>query len=160
MRLPCTCYEFQRRKSGKNTNKNKKQYPKDLIKKLAAVCDDSQVVRILNRNKYQVDDKTMWNETLIVEYRQTNNIPPFSLEQYKELGLVNLSQAAQILEISPASVSELIKHGLLAASQVVKYAPWEIKRTDLEKGTVQKTVAALKNGTKIQFNKDQFDLDL
>lgn len=155
-----TCMEFPRRYRKKSSNKNKEQHPNDLIEKLAAVCDDSQIVRILNRNKYQTDDKTNWTENQVFAYRQVKNIPQFSREQYNERGLVNLSQAAQILEISSASVLELIKHDLLKASQVIKYAPWEIKRTELEKSIVQKTVSAMKNGGPIKFNKDQLDLDL
>lgn len=73
---------------------------------------------------------------------------------------LNLRQAGEQLQISPDAVFRLIKSGVIAAKQIVRYAPWMIPRAELEKISVCTAVASIKqNGkAKIEINQQQLNL--
>lgn len=150
--------EIKRKRRGKGQKANKEQDVIDLIRQLARVCDDSQITRIFNLLNCKNKNGQSWLEAEIAEHRKANNIPAFSQQKYEQCGLINLSQAAKILEISFDSVSKLIKCGIIKAEQVIAFAPWEIERTELEKSSVLQAVAAIKK--KIPFNDKQVKLDI
>jgi len=60
--------------------------------------------------------------------------------------LLTIADAATLLDVSPTTVRRMITTGLLPATQPVLYAPWAIRREDLELETVRRTVAAIKRG--------------
>lgn len=155
-----TTIQLKRNKRGRAQRQHNDKEPDvvALIRRLAQVCDDQQITRILNRLKYHNQNGQSWIEAEIHHYRQANNIPAFSPQKYQQRGLINLSQAAQILELSCASVLKLIKWGLITANQVIEYAPWEIEQTELQKPNVRQAVAAMQN--KIPFNENQLDLTM
>jgi DNA invertase Pin-like site-specific DNA recombinase len=150
--------ELKRPRRGQRQHHVKEQ-PVDLIKRLALVCDDQHLARILNRLQHKTAAGQTWTEAEVVEYRRANKIPAFSKTQYDERGLINLSQAVEILAISPNSVMQLIKCGLIKATQVIKHAPWEIPRTELDKLAVRRAAASLKAGKQIPFHENQQQLN-
>ncbi|MGH8016439.1 MAG: hypothetical protein ACREBV_09625, partial [Candidatus Zixiibacteriota bacterium] len=150
--------ELKRPRRGQRQHHVKEQQV-DLIKRLALVCDDQHLARILNRLQHKTATGQTWTEAEIVEYRRANKIPAFSKTQYEARGLINLSQAVKILKISPSSVLQLIKCGLIKATQVIKHAPWEIPRDELDKPAVRRAVTALKAGKKIPFHENQHQLN-
>ena len=46
-------------------------------------------------------------------------------------------------------VRRLIKKGLIEAKQIIKHAPFEIKRSELEKDSVKEAVERVKNGGRV-----------
>ena len=158
-----TTYEFSRSTPAKNRNLDQKQViiTADIIRKLAKICDDEQIIRILNRANYrpeQSETHINWTTTQIEQIRQDNNIPEFSQHVYKQLGIVNLRQAAEILDVSLETVTHLIKTELIQANQVIKYAPWEIKKNDLSKPEVIHYIKSLQKGRKRSLDKNQLKL--
>jgi hypothetical protein len=150
--------ELKRPRRGQRQHHVKEQQV-DLIKRLALVCDDQHLARILNRLQHKTATGQTWTEAEVVEYRRANKIPVFSKTQYETRGLINLSQAVEILDISPNSVLQLIKCGLIQATQAIKYAPWEIPRHELDKPVVRRAAAALKAGKQIPFHENQQHLN-
>jgi hypothetical protein len=150
--------ELKRPRRGQRQHHVKEQQV-DLIKRLALVCDDQHLARILNRLQHKTATGQTWTEAEVVEYRRANKIPVFSKTQYETRGLINLSQAMEILDISPNSVLQLIKCGLIQATQAIKYAPWEIPRHELDKPAVRRAVAALNAGKQIPFHENQRQLN-
>jgi DNA invertase Pin-like site-specific DNA recombinase len=134
---------FSRRRPKLKHLEDVKEPTPDLFSKLAAVCEDQQIARVLNRNRIKTAQGKTWSEAAVANYRQSYNIAAFSLQKYQQSGLINLSQAANILDISNASVLKLIRSGILPASQVIKYAPWKIEREQLSKSNIQKAVMAI-----------------
>lgn len=155
-----TEFEFNKRRYAAPKLEHVKEQPLDLIKRLAFVCDDQQIARIFNRAGITTEDHRTWSEFEVAERREKNQIPAFSPEQYHERRSVNLRHAAEVLGVSLASVRELIKVGIITATQVMPYAPWEIERAELDKPIVRRAVAAMKKGQKIPFHKDQQTLNL
>jgi len=156
-----TEFEFRRgRSQSREENVKEQRSTIEVIQQLALVCDDQQIARILNRAKLTDTKHQSWSEGDVVELRKKNKIAAFSQEQYNRRGVVNLQQAAELLGASLGSVLQLIRGGLLQARQVIKYAPWEIDRSELDKPTVRRAIAALKNGHEIPFHENQQELSL
>lgn len=158
-----TTYEFSRRTPAKNSNEEQKEIiiTADTIKQLAETCDDEQIVRILNRANFRSEKSRThvnWTKTEIEQIRCDNNIPEFSQENYHRLGFVNLQQAAEILNVSLETVTQLIKAGLIQANQVIKYAPWKIKKEDLSKPEVLHYIKSIQRGRKKSLDKNQIKL--
>ncbi|NIT58258.1 MAG: hypothetical protein GWN00_19120 [Aliifodinibius sp.] len=158
--------EFYRRKWGSKTKEQKtnRQIALDqLIKKLALICDDTEIARILNRNQYQhtqMENATTWSQSLVRQLRQKFSIPEYSEEVYKTRNLVNLKQAAQFLQVSMSTVLQMIRYGVIDAHQVIKYAPWEIAESELDKPEVNTFLRSIKKGKSVTFNKEQLGLSL
>jgi hypothetical protein len=74
--------------------------------------------------------------------------PPFQC--YRHDGTwVSLEAAARELGVSNTVVQHLIADDVLAATQVVRYAPWVIVRADLQRPQVQARVQAVHAGRKL-----------
>jgi excisionase family DNA binding protein len=59
--------------------------------------------------------------------------------------MVTLKEAAERLQVSPASIRRLIAEKKLPASQVVEGAPWEIPMEVLDSELVRKAISNIKN---------------
>ncbi len=58
--------------------------------------------------------------------------------------VVNLSRAANELNVSPSTIRTLISNGLIKATQIIKFAPWQIERFELDTEIVKEAVKKLK----------------
>lgn len=156
-------YEFQRRHRGATVVNKPSALPlsiQELVGQLARVCDDKQSARILNRHGYPAAENQTWSQSQVVQFRQQYHIAPFSPQQYAERNLVTLKQAAQILQVSMATISQLIQANIIQASQVIKHAPWEIDQQELDKPAVKHYLSQMKKGRPLVYNKDQLPLDI
>jgi len=157
-----TKYEFSRRSPSKNRHEDQQELiiTADTIKKLAKICNDEQIVRILNRANYRPEKSethVSWTKTDIEQIRHKNNIPQFSEQAYQRHGIVNLQQAAEILDVSMETVLQLIDVQIIQANQVIKYAPWEIKKSELSKTEVIRYKKSMNKGKKKTLNKNQLN---
>jgi hypothetical protein len=59
---------------------------------------------------------------------------------------VTQEEAARELQVSNTVVKRLIRQRILPATQVVRYAPWIIAKTDLLLAAVQEQVKAARRG--------------
>jgi len=157
-----TEYEFQRRFRRATVNKQPvvPMSIQDLIRKLAPVCDDKQIARILNRHDYPADKDQTWSQGHVLQFREQYNIAPFSKQQYSKQNLVTLKQAAQLLNVSMTTISQMIESKIIHANQVIKYAPWEIDKHELEKPAVDHYLKQMKRGNQIVYNENQLPLDI
>jgi hypothetical protein len=86
-----------------------------------------------------------------------NRLPKYD----KDTDWITLEQAAKRLDVSNTVVRRLIRGDTLPARQVVRYAPWIIKVTDLELPAVQTAVRAVHEGRKLpQTHPDQQKIPL
>jgi hypothetical protein len=56
---------------------------------------------------------------------------------------VSLGGAAQYSGVSETTIKRLVASGLLKKEQIVAYAPWEIRRTDLDSDPVRSVIERL-----------------
>lgn len=149
---------LKRRARGQSARQTSREVV-ELVKELAAITDDINIARILNRCGLKTGAEQSWNQARVKWLRQANDIPVFSERRAATLGAINLRQAAEQLQISPDAVLRLIKAGVIAARQIVRYAPWMIPRTELEKTAVRAAVTAIKKNGKanLQINQQQLN---
>ena len=147
-----TQYRIKRRSRGERQSHLKPE-TETVIRGLAEVAPDREIARILNLLKYKTATNKTWIAARVATFRQKHEIMPFNPKQYAKKGLVNLTKAAEILDISPMAVHRLIKNKIIKGRQVVRYAPWAIEKEHLKEPMVQQVVAALKKGGKIPLTK-------
>ena len=118
----------------------------ELVRDLAQVCSDQSIASILNRLGYETGAGNSWTESRVCYLRSHHKVPAFDKNVPRVW--VTLTEAAAELKVHPCRVRKLIKREILPARQVVRHAPWLIRREDLEHPEVR---AGLRNG----FTKDR-----
>jgi hypothetical protein len=150
---------FQRQRS--ITKKTTKLELVPLIKKLAICANDTQITRVLNRLQRKTTEGRTWTKYEVMQFRQANNIPAFSQAEYDKRGWRDLSTAAKELGINIMSVKKLIQQKIIAAEQVVPYAPWMIAKSELSKPAIRRLAEKIKlRSKKIPLYKDPNQLTL
>lgn len=104
----------------------------ELVRELARVSGDVDIARILNRLNVRTGTGRTWTEPRVRSLRNYHQIPAYSPETKLHQGWLNLREAADYLGISPMSVRRLLEDGRLKGQQAVPYAPWIIRREDLD----------------------------
>lgn len=114
----------------------------ELIEELSKVCDDRAIATVLNRLGYRTGRGNSWLASRVAQARHTHGLPNYQKSQ----DYLTLSAAAAELEVSFTVVQRLIDEKKLPAEQVVKCAPWIIRRVDLNLPRVRAAVAAVHRG--------------
>ncbi len=58
--------------------------------------------------------------------------------------ILTLGQAAKYCNVSQTTIKRLVGSGVLKKEQVVSWAPWEIRRTDLDSEEISKILEQLR----------------
>jgi hypothetical protein len=138
-----THLEATRRTQGQHDNGNDLAVI-DVVRELAAVCNDAAVVSILNRLGYRTGAGNTWTESRVQHLRHTHQIPACPPAEGRPW--ITMTQAAEQLKVSSMVVRRLIAQKILPARQVVKYAPWVIERKDLDLAVVRKAIWLVHEG--------------
>jgi hypothetical protein len=117
----------------------------DVVRDLARVQADQHIARVLNRLGYRTGAGNTWTEPRVLSLRRYHQIPAFDRAVDRQ-DTLTIAGAATALGISATTVRRLIMLGLLPATQPVLYAPWIIRRQDLERAAVQHAVGVIKAG--------------
>jgi len=56
---------------------------------------------------------------------------------------LTLGQAAKYLKVSRTTIKKLVAHGNLEKKQIVAWAPWEIKKSDLDSDRIKRIIRTL-----------------
>lgn len=116
----------------------------ELIQKLAPHHTDEEIALVLSRFGMKTGLGNDWTRVRVRGFRANNKIAPF--DRKKAQNVLSLNQTAKQLELKPHSVRQLIEKGIIKAEQLVKYAPFIIEASELEKEEVQTAVRNLKKG--------------
>ncbi len=115
----------------------------EVVRDLARSLPDAQIARVLNRLGYRTGAGNTWTQMRVTGLRTHHRIPVFDRAADRE-AVLTIDDAARLLGIGTATVRQMIVRGLLPATQPVRYAPWAIRREDLERDAVRRAVEALK----------------
>ncbi len=116
----------------------------DVVRDIARVLPDGQIARVLNRLGYRTGAGNTWTQSRVASARHSHQIPPFDPQAARST--LTLAEAAGALGVSTMTVRRMIERQFLPATQPVMHAPWVIHREDLDRGSVQRAVEAVKRG--------------
>jgi excisionase family DNA binding protein len=131
----------------------------DVVRDLARVQPDQHIARVLNRLGYRTGAGNTWTEHRVLSLRRYQQIPAFDRTTDRR-DTLTIAGAATALGVSATTVRRLITLGVLPAIQPVLYAPWVIRREDLEGAIVQRAVASIKAGRTLPRTPDKGQLTL
>ncbi|NHM27779.1 recombinase family protein [Desulfofundulus sp. TPOSR] len=132
----------------------------ELVRDLAHVASDREIARILNRLKLKTGKDNTWTEGRVRTLRNYQDIPAYSPQEQARTGWLNMAQAAEYLGISPMSVRRLLSAGIIPGKQIVPYAPWIIRKEDLDTEEVKSAVSAIKAGRRSPLPEDPHQIKL
>ena len=104
----------------------------ELVRSLARQTSDPTIAAILNRAGTTTGKGNSWTRSRVATLRKRNNITVYREGERAERGETTLDEAAEALNVSPATIRRLIADGVLPARQHCKGAPYVILVTDLQ----------------------------
>lgn len=103
----------------------------ELLRRLAAHYPDAVIAGILNRQGRTTATGKRFTVGRVGSLRNNRGIPRFEASTEAPKGeLVNIKQAAQILDVAPSTVHRWLNDGFIAGEQLTPGAPWRIRVTD------------------------------
>jgi excisionase family DNA binding protein len=120
----------------------------DVVRDLARRVSDAQIARILNRLGYRTGAGNTWTQQRVISLRHAHDIPVYTPPP-EGAGPLTIGQAAHALGISTTTVRKLIVSGRLPATQPAPYAPWAIRREDLDGSGLHNVLHAIKSGRRL-----------
>ena len=114
----------------------------EVIRRMAVRYGDNQVASVLNRLGHRTGKGKRWNEHRVYTARRNHSISGQRRAQ-PDPEILSLGAAAKYCEVSETTIKRLVAIGLLKRQQIVPYAPWEIRRTDLVSEPVHRVVEHL-----------------
>jgi DNA invertase Pin-like site-specific DNA recombinase len=116
----------------------------EIIGKMAVRYGDDEIARVLNKLGRRTGKGNRWNALRVKTARlRSCSIKTGELLEANE-EIFSLGQAARYCGISHKSVQKLAVSGVLEKSQIVPFAPWEIRKSDLDSPTIQRIIKNLR----------------
>jgi DNA invertase Pin-like site-specific DNA recombinase len=118
----------------------------DLIRACARLMPDKAIAGMLNRTGRRTGRGMGWTQSRVRSFRNTHGIAAHVEGEWAERGEVTLTEAADMLGLSPLATLRRIRAGVIPAEQYCKGAPWVIKRQDVEDPQLAERVKVRRNG--------------
>ena len=114
----------------------------ELIRQMAVRYSDEEIARVLNRQGRRTGKGNRWTKNRVGSARRRYVINGHRRPR-PDPEVLSLQQAARYCEVSSTTIKRLVASGLLNRDQVAPWAPWEIKRADLESEVIRQALAYL-----------------
>jgi DNA invertase Pin-like site-specific DNA recombinase len=114
----------------------------ELITTLAQSLGDGEIARILNMKKVRTPRDLQWTADRVQTFRSAHHIKQSKLTPNADV-LTGL-QARAHLGIGYGGLMALVRRGLVHTNQVTDFAPWRLRRAELDSPNVQAFVKVLK----------------
>lgn len=118
---------------------------KAVIETLRKVLADESIASVLNRERIPTLQGDSWSKSRVQAFRRRNKIRAFSERGKLAQGWLTQAEAATRLEISPMSISRLVKAGNIPAERPREGLPSVIREHDLSLPEVQHAAHRLKS---------------
>jgi hypothetical protein len=103
----------------------------DIIRRMATRYGDSDIARVLNKIGRRTGKGLRWNETRVKTVRRKHEITGQKATKV-DPNILTLNGAARYAGVSDTTIKRLADAKLLPYGQLASWAPWEIKRADLD----------------------------
>jgi DNA invertase Pin-like site-specific DNA recombinase len=143
-----TSFTMQKVKSGcYRTDKN----DIEIIRKMSIRYGDDEIARVLNKLGRRTGRGNRWNEGRVSACRSRAGIKGQKRTK-KDQEIFSLGQASKYLGVGHSTIEKLVAHKIIGKEQIVPWAPWEIKKTDLDSERVRKIISYLHKTGKLVFD--------
>ena len=115
----------------------------DIIRQLAVRYGDDAIAVVLNKLGRRTGKDKRWNAERVRTARSTYAIPGHH-RTVPDPEILTLGRAAKHCGVSQGTIMRLVSSGILTKHQIVPWAPWEIRRADLESPEVQRVLHRLR----------------
>ena len=119
----------------------------ELIKKMAVRYPDAEIARVLSSLGRKTGKGNPWTQLSVGTIRAKYRIK--HAPKREDDGILNLMQVKRYCQVSGSTIMQLIDTEILPAEQVAPYAPYEIKRSDLDKDPVLSILRTFKKTGKL-----------
>lgn len=113
----------------------------DVIKKMAEKYSDTEIAKVLSKLDRRTGKGHRWTKASVGTARRKLGIRTCCVSPQ---GILNMAEAKRYCGVSDSALMRLIEANILPAVQVVPYAPYEIKKEDLDKDPVATIIKILK----------------
>ena len=120
----------------------------ELIRQMAVRYSDEEIARVLNRQGRRTGKGNRWTKNRVASARRRYVIDGHRRPR-PDPEVLSLQQAARYCGVSSTTIKRLVASGLLNRDQVAPWAPWEIKRVDLESEVIRQALAHLQSTGKL-----------
>lgn len=120
----------------------------EIIRRMAVRHGDDQIASVLNRLGYCTGKGNRWNQNRVATARKNHSIAG-QKRAVPDPERVSLNEAARLCGVSHRSIERLVEAGLLNREQAAPRAPWEIRRSDLDKEPVRSILEHLRRTGKL-----------
>lgn len=103
----------------------------ELIRRMAGRYGDDEIARVLNKLGRRTGKGKRWSQERVATARRNHEIPG-QTRATPDPNILSLGRAAKQFQTSDTTIKRLVASGLLTVEQVAPWAPWEIRRADLE----------------------------
>lgn len=114
----------------------------ELIRQMAVRYSDEEIARVLNQQGRRTGKGNRWTKHRVAAARRRYVINGHRRPQ-PDPEVLSLQQAARYCGVSSTTIKRLVASGLLDRAQVAPWAPWEIKRADLESEVIRQALTHL-----------------
>lgn len=108
----------------------------EVMRKLGGQWPDRELAVTMNRMRCKSADGQTWTTVRVRELRERLGIPPFDPEGARRQ-TISVDETAQRLGVCVGSVHQLIRRGVLPATQLMPSAPWQVPVAALDSKAVQ-----------------------
>jgi hypothetical protein len=117
----------------------------EVVRRMAGRWPDEQIAATLNRLGLRTGVGNTWNELRVYSVRHRLKLPAYDPATAAPRAMLTLGEAARALGVHESLVRRMIRDGLIAATQVVPSAPYEIDPDALTAKCVQRAVRAARH---------------
>jgi DNA invertase Pin-like site-specific DNA recombinase len=114
----------------------------EIIRGMAFRYGDDAIARVLNKLGRKSATGKRWNESRVRTIRGKYSIAGH-IHTMKDPEILSLGQSAKYLDVSRTTIKRLAANGVLEKKQIVSWAPWEIKKSDLDSNHIRDIVNTL-----------------
>jgi DNA invertase Pin-like site-specific DNA recombinase len=115
----------------------------DVIRGMASRYGDDMIALVLNKMSCRTGKGKPWTQVSVKTARRNYAIEGHT-RTVVDPEVLTLQGAARYTGTSDTTIKRLVKAGILPMRQVVQFAPWEIRRIDLDSEPVRAILARLK----------------
>jgi DNA invertase Pin-like site-specific DNA recombinase len=106
---------------------------------------DDEIARVLNKLGRRTGKDNRWNQHRVEACRRSRGLK----RGKRDPDILTHAEAAKHCGVSNTTIRRLVEHGVLKMEQVAPWAPWEIRRADLESDPVRSILERLKQSGKL-----------